>query len=383
MSNVDVDYKSFEKHSDTRPIPVCIVQTIDSRDEVSLIDVWRVIAKRRTIIVASVLLSVLVAFGYLIFAESVYTARAGLLPPQHKDIQGLLVGYRGGEEDIGVERYTPESVYSAFLDNLNSQGVRREFFEARKLLQHYVSGDSAADINVDRVFDELFSDRLRVLVDKQNKSFVTVSFSDSDPKLAAQLLNQYINFADRRTVDQLFNDINAAVQSQINLIIDQLDIKLKSAEQRRSDRVTVLREALSVAKALGIKDASTSFIMADKTQTGLAVNTAQLPLYTRGADALEAEIAVLESRKSDQPFIAGLRDLQERRAFLEGVSIDLDALSATIIDAIARVPYRAEKPRKFLLMSIAATLGLVIGLILVFAAEFRSKNLGEYEKPNS
>jgi len=113
--------------------------------------------------------------------------------------------------------------------------------------------------------------------------------------------------------------------------------------------------------------------MADKTQAGLAVNTAQVPLYMRGSGALETEIAVLESRKSDEPFIPGLRDLQERRAFLENISIDTDVLSAVTIDAVAKTPYRAEKPRKLLLVFVAATLGFMIGVFLVFVAEFRSK----------
>jgi len=93
----------------------------------------------------------------------------------------------------------------------------------------------------------------------------------------------------------------------------------------------------------------------------------------RGAKALEAEIAVLESRKSDEPFIAGLRDLQEKRIFLEGLLINRDKLSAVTIDAAARTPYRAEKPRKKLMVILAGMLGLMVGIFLVFVAEIWSK----------
>jgi chain length determinant protein (polysaccharide antigen chain regulator) len=136
---------------------------------------------------------------------------------------------------------------------------------------------------------------------------------------------------------------------------------------------------LRVAKALGFQDASTFFKAEEKNQSELVVNTAEVPPYMRGTKALEVEISVLETRKSDEPFIEGFRDLQERRAFLEGLSIDVDALSAVTVDAVAKPPYQAEKPRKLLLIFIAATLGLMIGMFLVFAAEFRSKIYDEHE----
>jgi len=99
----------------------------------------------------------------------------------------------------------------------------------------------------------------------------------------------------------------------------------------------------------------------------------------RGTRALESEILVLEARKSDEPFIKGFRDLQERRAFLESISIDTDALSAVTVDAAAKTPYRSERPRKFLLMFVAAMLGLLFGILLVFIAEFKLKVCDERE----
>ncbi len=372
-----MDSRSFDKHAATRPIPVYIAPTMEESDEISLVDLWRVIARRKAIILLSLLLSMLLAFAYLFFAEPVYKVNAYLLPPQHQKIQGLLIDYRDKEdiedvEGIDVNRYTPKSVYGAFLDNLKSHGARREFFENHELIKHYTSGESAKEINADRVFDELFNKRLKVAVDKQNTSFVTVSFSDSDPKLAAQWLNQIIDFANKRTVHQLSSDVNVAIQSEIGRVRYLLDSKLKYSEQRRRDRIVGLKEALSIARTLGIKDTSTFPRMVDKTQAGLAVNTAQVPLYMYGTSALETEIAVLESRKSDEPFISGFRDLQERQAFLEGISIDPDVLSAVTVDAAARIPYGAEKPRKVLIIALAVVFGVMAGFLAVFFVEFVS-----------
>jgi chain length determinant protein (polysaccharide antigen chain regulator) len=134
-----------------------------------------------------------------------------------------------------------------------------------------------------------------------------------------------------------------------------------------------LKEALRVAKALGIKDAGGFPEVAEKPRASLTVNTAEVPLYMRGADALETEIAVLESRKSEEPFIAGFRDLQERLTYLEALSINADSLSAVTIDEIAKTPYKAEKPRKALILILALVFGAIGGFVLALVAELFSK----------
>ena len=372
MSKPDMESRPLESSSDANPIPVYIAPYQDRGDEVSLIDLWRVIAKRKGIILLCFLASVMLAAVYIVFSEPLYKANAYLLPPQQKTIQALLIDYRG-LEGIDVDRYTPESVYSAFLNNLQSQGARREFFENHDLITHYAAGESIEDVDVDHVFNKKFNERFKVQVGQKDVSFVPVSFIDNTPALAAQWLNEFIEYANKRTVNQLFSDVNSAIKSEIGKVRFQLDSKLKLAEQRRLDTIVTLKEALHVAEALGIEDAGTFAEMAKKTKSGLVVNTAQAPLYTRGTKALETEISVLEARKSDEPFITGFRDLQEKRAFLEGVFIDLDTLSAVTVDVAARTPSRAEKPRKGLVIALAAVFGMLIGLFAAFVAEFFSR----------
>jgi chain length determinant protein (polysaccharide antigen chain regulator) len=361
------------KLSGQRPIPVYIVPPADREDEVGLIDLWNLIARRKWVILSTLFASLSLAVLYLFFAQPVYKAYAHLLPPHQQDIQGLQT-YYAELGDVDIERYTPESVYSAFLVNLQSKGLRREFFDTNGLARHYVSVQSEGNVNSDFIFDARFDANLRVLVPKDDPSSATASFSDADPERAAEWLNQIISFVNKRTIHQLLNDVNAEVKAEIKQVRYQLDRKLKLADEMRHDRIAQLMEASRIAKALGIEDASLFPKMADGTRAGLAVSTAQLPLYMRGTKALETEISVLESRKSDAPFISGFRDLQERRTLLEGLSIDTDSLSAVTVDEAARVPYKADKPSgKVLVLVLAATLGVIIGLLAIFALESWAK----------
>lgn len=367
-----VDLKSAKNSYDPGVIPVGISQSRDTEQEVSLVDVWRIIARRKGVILVTFAAFLLLAVGYLFFAQPLYKATAYLLPPRLQDIQGLLVNY-GGPQTLDTERYTPQFVYRAFLANLNSQGLRRDFFDSHDLVKHYASGRADGNVSGDRIYDMTFKTNLQVQGDSNDPLSVTVSLIDTDPELAAQWVNEIIDVASERTIGQLSDDVNAGIQAEIHKIRYQLASKLKLAEQRRRDTIIGLKEALRVAQTLGIEDTSAFPKVANKAQAGLAVNTAQMPIYMRGTNALETEIAVLESRKSDEPFISGFRDLQERRAFLEGISIDLDTLSAVTVDAAATVPYKMVKPRWVLILLSAAVIGLVAGVFVAFLKEFFSK----------
>lgn len=349
--------------TDTSQTSVDIPGTLHDTTGISLLDLWRVIVRRKAIVLGGFLLTMLLPVVYLLVAKPLYKANAYLLPPQPQAIQQLMV------EDVGLSQYTPQLVFKAFLDNLKSRGLRREFFEKHDLADHYVSPPSAQVINADKLFDEYFVRRLNTKLDQQQASFVTVSFSDTDPVFAAQLLNQIIDFANKRTVQQLIDNVDAAIQSEISSIRHQLDSKLKLAEQRRRDTIIALKEALRVATALGIKDRASFPVTVGDARSEVAINTAELPLYMRGTKALETEISVLEARKSDEAFIKGFRDLQERRTYLDGISIDANALATVAVDTEAKVPYDADRPSPALIIILASVAALMAGIIMAVAFE--------------
>lgn len=367
-----MDSKFAEMLPGQRPVPVYLAPQRDRDDTLGLADLWSVVARHKGVALLTVFVSIALAVTYLYFAEPVYRATARLLPPQQRSVQALLID-TAELKGIGVERVTPEAVYARFFENLTSQGLRREFFDSNKLVSHYTSDESGEDINVDRIFDTRFDKNLRVQTDEQTPSLVTVSFSDTNPEMAAKLLNQIIEFSNKRTSQQLVDDVNSAIQTEMGQIRRKLDSKLELAKERRHDKIINLKEALRVAKTLGIKENGIIPKNLQQSQTGLAVNTAQTPLYMRGTEALETEIDVLESRKSDEPFIAGFRDLQERRAFLGSISIDPDSLSAVTLDETARVPYRKEKPKVVLVILLASMLGIFVAVFAAFIAESLSR----------
>jgi len=96
-----------------------------------------------------------------------------------------------------------------------------------------------------------------------------------------------------------------------------------SAKEKRLDRISKLKEASGIAHSLEIRDPigyklkklSDAAEINSQILTDISNTTPQL--YTRGYEALDAEITSLSSRKIDDPFIKDLRGLQDRLQLLE------------------------------------------------------------------
>jgi chain length determinant protein (polysaccharide antigen chain regulator) len=82
------------------------------------------------------------------------------------------------------------------------------------------------------------------------------------------------------------------------------------------------------------------------------------------------EISILKNRNTDDPFIAGLRDLQERLTLLSSIKFDKKKMSAVYIDRPAYPPNFPIKPNRRMIVSLATVVGLFSGIFLAFFIEF-------------
>jgi len=106
-------------------------------------------------------------------------------------------------------------------------------------------------------------------------------------------------------------------------IEEKISTLRNSAKEKRLDRISTLKEASEIAHSLDIMDPIGYKLK--KIGDSIAINSQVLTefssrepqLYTRGYEALDAEITSLSSRKIDDPFIKDLRGLEDRLQQLE------------------------------------------------------------------
>ena len=193
----------------------------------------------------------------------------------------------------------------------------------------------------------------------------------------------------------------ASLQEADSLKRAQLQDELKALRSQlktvRSDRIE-LNEAIVIAKSLGIQKPTTPSSFGESLNTGAGsmmrteVNNQQIPLYFMGAEALTAELTALQQRRSDDftdpriaqiakelqllasnrevevlnarknedIFLAGVQPLRAEMSRLGSLNIDMTSLKLVTVDQLALEPLAPANPNRLLVV----LLGLFGGVVL-------------------
>lgn len=347
-----VDYEYSRQHSNI--------------DEIDILDIWRIIVRQWRWIVATTLIFVTIALAYALAAPKVYKVEAFLLPPYAKDLAQLHIH---DISDVSVGE-----AYAEAIKNLRSLSVRYQFFKENKLFDSLAGRGS--DIDEQEVFIELFYDILKVEKgDDDMAGFVEVSFEGDDPDQIASWVNDFLVMVNKYTVDEFVRYVEERIKVKKIAIDNNIKGLRQVAENRRMDRIAVFEEAFAIAKDLGIvenADVFPSYVSRkNNAELGIAVNTSSTPLYQRGTKQLQSEIDIMRKRKSDDPFIESLRDLQVILAKLDQIKIDTDSVRTIRIDQLAVAPGKIVRPKRMLVVALGVALGFSLGILAAFIVDFR------------
>jgi len=190
---------------------------------------------------------------------------------------------------------------------------------------------------------------------------------------------------------------------------DQLRALKDLLIKKNQQRVLVLSENISIAKRLGFKKPTTPADVKEirssspVSSSGVEIINSEysgldkLPMYYRGYESLEAEKIELNNRKKDkfpsaaivdmekqlallekdreieklqnretpQAFIKEYVALEKRNAHLNTLQIEVDDVALYELDSKPMASQKSIKPKKLLILVLAAFLGLMMGTLLV------------------
>lgn len=328
-----------------------------SDDEVDLVELFHGLWTQKWLIILIALAFAGAAATYAFLSKPVYEARAVVLPPSLSDIAGFNLG-RTGAVNGGLEPFLVEDVYAVFTQNLQSDKSRRKFFN-----EHYLpSLDEAQRArSQDSIYKE-FNEKFFVKVlDKNQPERYVVAIENYKPDLASALVRLYINQVSERSLDDVMRDAERELAVQARNIEQKIKSERASAKIRKNDRAKQLQEALTVADAIGLENPPV-------VNTELSAFMDGSLMYMRGAKSLRAELGVLKTRASNDPFIPGLRDYEAKYQLLADVNVDRASVAVFRLDGEVEVPDQPVKPKKALIVALGIVLG---GMLSVFIALIR------------
>ena len=340
-------------------------------DEIDLIELFKALWAEKIVIVVTSIACTALAVAYALLSTPVYEAKGTVLPPLLSDISGYNLGRtessfssassdQGSAGTVALKPFTTTDVYEVFTRNLRSESLRREFFKNIYLPSLSAEDRSGPQDRLWSRFNELISIRMP---DKQRSELIEVVVQQASPELAASWANQFI----QNTAIAASSNMQGNVASELNTRINSIERRIASlrstARQRRADRIEMLKEALTVANAVGMSGPQ---VTAGRTSSNdeLSQFIDGSLTYMRGAKAIEAELNVLEARQSDDPFIPELRGLQEQLSFLTAIDVQSKNVSVFTLDSAAEVPETPIKPKKTLIVALGLVLGGMLGVFI-------------------
>lgn len=314
-------------------------------DEISLLDIWRVLVNQRKWIFGITLAVTLSAVVYALSAPGVYKAEAIILPPDAADIIGSHIPALKsvtGESVPDLDGITAEAVFKEMVQNLNSRSLQRQFFENHKSI--------VGTLAVSNIKGK-----------GGNPGSVSVTMEGNDPEMLAKGVNDFIAVASEDTARFFLEAFKTEQELHKAEIRNKIEELRKNTRQQRLDRIMILEEAYSIASKLGVSDYVAPF--------------SDSPLYLRGTKALSAEIEVLRKRKNDDHFISELPELQNSLFRLEQEKVEASRFAAAKIDQPALPPTSPFKPDRKKIVVLAFIAGLMLSILVAFIANFIETNV--------
>lgn len=352
---------------------------IHQNDEVDLVELFHKLWMKKWLVIGATAVITIIATVYAYFTPPVYRAQVFLMPPSLSDIAGFnlarnmsystseMLDTDSGRNSAPLESFTTKDVYGIFVRNLQSDHSKRLFYRNVYLPSLREEEKKGAQ-------DSLYRDFLRRVsittpTSAQPDRFV-LNIDGLDPAQVAEWAKQYIQDVEQRSLEEMLENTQSEIQVRRRNLMQQINILRESAKARREDRIVQLREALSIAQAIGLENPP---VIAAQTNDQLSVVMDGNLTYMRGAKALRAEIEILKKRNSDDPFIPGLRFFQEQYSFYTSLNIQSERVGVFRLDGSIRIPEQPIKPQKGLIISLGAFFGLILGGGIGLASVFIEK----------
>ena len=336
--------------------------------DIDLFELFQSLWQEKVLIVLITAVITALAVIYALTATPIYQTQASLVPPPAYAIQGYNEGRMEAFRTVGVKELSVDEVYKVFKTNLNSLQLRTVFFTDVYIPSLSTDEQKKSRDSLQRKFNRTLS--VKQSDPNGNKDLYQVSLELNDPVLAADWVKLYIERAIAATKLELKSNIQAEQKVHLDTLSVQTKSLLDTAKIKRQDQIKLLKEALYIAESISLEGSSP---LSDKASLGGSRYIDNDLIYTRGAKTLRAQLNVLENRNSDEPFIAGFRELNTQLELLQAFQLDDSKISVVQIDEIAEVPSTPIKPKKALIVVAALVLGSMFGVFFVLVRSLMRK----------
>ena len=358
-------------------------------DEIDLIELFRVLWKKKLWIVLSAFVCTLIAGVYAFTAKEQWTSTAIVVAPRSTDLGSLLPARAEyariiGDGDFSAEKLS-DSLYGQFKHFLLSNDLKRQFLEQSEWVKNYTK-DMTED-QKRKYIEETVSKYLIVHeVDPKKKDLteldkigLKIAFSVETPKDAQSVLTEYVSFVNQ----YILNQTNQEFKLGFNLRLDELKFTKEQIEENLTEakkvQVENLTNALDIAKKAGIKDFSrgNNNISVPEYMLGdarLNISDSKLAdgtyLFMLGEKYLQAQLDIAKNNPVVYP--TNYYSTERQLSKLTKLAPQLDSVEnvkAYHYLSSPDYPVQRDWPKRLILLIVGFVFGVVLSSLIILARE--------------
>lgn len=354
-------------------------------DEIDLIELFRVLWKKKVWIVLSAFVCTLVAGVYAFTAKEQWTSTAIIVAPRSTDLGNLLPARAEyariiGDGDFSAGKLS-DSFYGQFKHFLLSNDLKRQFLEQSEWVKNYTK--DMTEEQKRKYIEETVSKYLIVHeVDPKKKDLteldkisLKIIFSAETPKDAQSVLTEYVSFVNQ----YILNQTNQEFKLGFNLRLDELKFTKEQIEENLTEakkvQVENLTNALEIAKKAGITDFSrgNNNISVPEYMLGdarLNISDSKLAdgtyLFMLGEKYLQAQLDIAKNNPVVYP--TNYYSTERQLSKLTKLAPQLDSVEnvkAYYYLSSPDYPVVKDKPKKALILAIGFIIGMVLSTFVI------------------
>jgi tyrosine-protein kinase Etk/Wzc len=361
-------------------------------DEINLMDLVLVLAKHNRFIIKLTASVAVLAVAISLIMPNIYTAKTVILPPQQgASTASMLLGSLGGLAGLAGGAAGIKSPNDLHIGMLKSRTVADKMITRFKLQQKF----EAKTLEATR---KALAGATVIASGKDG--FITIEYSDEDPKFAASVANAYVEELDKLNNTLAVTEASRKrlfFETQLKMTRDNLAAAEVGFKQTQERTGLIQPEAQGQAIIMAASNLRAQVTAAEvKLQSMGSFATPQNPDYQKlqqNLTSLRAQLAKAE-RNSVQgrgdimvptgklpetglEYIRKMRDLKYQETLFELLSKQFEiakideAKEAALIQVVdkALVPEQKSKPKRSLIVILATLMAFFLGVLLAFVRE--------------
>lgn len=350
-------------------------------DELSLLDLLKVLTSHWKLLLASSFAVGVAAFCLTLLMPPQFTARTTFIPPQSSGA-GLsaalsTLGPLAGLAGVGTTGAKGSG--EMYVGLLQSEAIQDRIIDRFKLKELY-----KAEFQFE-TRDRLKS-RSRIQFQKRD-GFITIEVTDSDPQRAAQIANQYVEELRLMTAKMSLTDAQrrlAFFEEQTKLTKDRLTDAQNALQASGFNQGALRSEPKAAADEYGRLKAelTAAEIRLDALRSRLANSAPEVAQQTAAISAMRRQLQALEQKsdpRSSQDYVGRYREFKYQEMLFEQLSKQFEAArleasnddtSIQVVDE-AQVPEWKSSPKRANIAVAAMLITLLLLSVLLIARHLR------------